>query len=78
MGKAAAVRWAAWFAASTQRDLRLAHAWQHGRRLEGGFTTSEATDAPALERAVEARLAELARAALVDAQVSTVCRALAR
>jgi nucleotide-binding universal stress UspA family protein len=69
----AALRWAARFADLTRRPLALAHAWQHGRRLEGAFATVHA-DAASLEAGVIDTLRDLAVKHGVDPD--TPCRAL--
>ncbi len=76
-GSLLALRWAAWFASSTQRGLRPAHAWQYGRPLEDSLAGSAPPpDVDGLESALEDRLRELAQQELDDPTVVTECRAL--
>lgn len=56
-----ALRWAAAFARATGRELHLAHAWQHGGRLEtGALDDLHCSDPAQLEAAVEERLLRIA------------------
>lgn len=61
----AALRWGEWFAARTQQDLHVAHAWQHGKKIEPLF--SPANDVEALESGIQARLREMVEAQFEDA-----------
>lgn len=64
---AAALRWAAWFATATGRALHVAHAWQHGQRLEPLLTdTAEAGDPAGIEEGVRERLRALVAEELGD------------
>lgn len=66
-----ALRWAAVFADVTGRELRLAHAWQHGRPLESGALDDLAvSDAEQLEAAVEQRLLRIAADELGEGRVA--------
>jgi nucleotide-binding universal stress UspA family protein len=68
-----ALRWAADFARRTERELQVAHAWQHGGRLQGlpPITTSSrrASRISETEQAVEARLRTLTVDVLGDDSV---------
>ncbi len=69
----ASLRWAGRLAAGTGRRLELAYAWQHGRRLEGVFST-EHSDPSRLEAEVVSTLHEIAGRELGN--VAASCRAL--
>lgn len=75
---AAALRWACWFAAATGDEVHLAHAWQHGRRLE----PLAAADGEAgqrdevLETRIRARLQQLAEEQARPPSIVTDCVAL--
>ncbi len=73
----AALRWAAWFATTTQRELHVAHSWQRGSKH--GLLASTATgalDAEDLESAVCEALRGIVDQELDDASVVTDYRAL--
>lgn len=62
---AAALRWAAWFADRTGREVHVAHAWQHGKQLE--LVASTEVPEPGvegLEARLRTRLVELTTEAL--------------
>lgn len=75
-GSLPALRWAAWFARATRREVHLVHAWQHGGRLELGPTGRPRGDGAALEADIAARLRALVDDELDDPAVVTECRAL--
>ncbi len=73
----AALRWAAWFAATTERELYVAHAWQrgskHGQLASAGTGVLDAED---LEDTVRDRLRAIVDQELDDAAVVTGYRLL--
>lgn len=64
---AAALRWAAWFAATTGRDLHVAHAWQAGTPLEPlDEPEPDVIDVESFESRVRGRLDALTAEVLGD------------
>lgn len=56
----AALRWADWFARATGADLRVAHAWQHGRSLEPLLDPATGVSGvEEFETGIDARLREI-------------------
>jgi nucleotide-binding universal stress UspA family protein len=66
-----ALRWAASFARATERELYVAHAWQHGGQLEdGALDDFRCSDPAQLEADVEERLLRIAADELGDGRVT--------